>query len=130
VSIGWQQSATTTAGPAAGGIERATRSDALFTTWVTSVNGIDHAVTDENVAAGINALDGRFPAVCAEIVMAAFLVMPPGSQCPRCREVVAHSGRRSRASHLFETPPPASTIVLRPVVGWLRTLFSARPTTG
>lgn len=93
----------------------------LFTTWLTSVDGVDHAVTDEDMAAGVNALDGRFPAVCAEIVTAASLLVPPGNRCPRCRAVVAPSDRVGERS--IPRPRPFSQIVLGPVWNRIRSLF-------
>ncbi|HWC82484.1 MAG TPA: hypothetical protein VG756_21240 [Pseudonocardiaceae bacterium] len=63
----------------------------LFTTWLTSVDGVDHAITDEMMAAGIQSCTGRFAAVCREIVTAAFLIAPPGKRCPYCAQAVSVS---------------------------------------
>ena len=91
----------------------------LFTTWLTAEDGVDHAITDEMMAAGIQSCTGRFATVCREIVSAAFLVEPPGRRCPRCRTAVT-------PEPAAPAQPPQSTrtgISRRQVRGWLRELF-------
>ncbi|MGH3564616.1 MAG: hypothetical protein ACRDRH_01005 [Pseudonocardia sp.] len=58
----------------------------LYTTWHTSiVDGYDHAVTDEEMAAGGAArCQGRRAAVCGDVVLCASLCSPPGPRCARC----------------------------------------------
>lgn len=95
--------------------------DRLFTTWITTEDGIDHAVTDEMMAAGIQSLDGRFSAVCSEVVSAAFLVVPPGRECARCRAALgSRSCARSGGRWSAVTQP-----MRRPVFSWFRDLLSA-----
>src|SRR5436305_6456803 len=60
----------------------------LFTTWVTGVDGVDHAVTDEMMASGVRASTGRFHAVCGGNVVSALLETPPGAPCRICRAVL------------------------------------------
>lgn len=99
----------------AGGRER------LYTTWLTSVDGMDHAVTDEMMAAGVRSCRGQFSTVCQDVVTAAFLVVPPGRRCPRCWEALtptpaepepARRSRRSRLRDLLAAHTP-----MRPVQG-------------
>lgn len=52
----------------------------LFTTWMTSMDGVDHAVTDEEFTA-------RRPepaAVCGVVILLAPMEWEPGPHCPRC----------------------------------------------
>jgi hypothetical protein len=81
--------------------------------WMTTVDGRDHAVTDEEMAVG----HGVYRAVCTMRVLPEPLVAPPGPRCPRCVATVraaqvrtardtapepAHSGEdpgRRRARH-------------------------------
>lgn len=56
----------------------------LQVVWVTSAaaDGVDHAVADEDMAAGLGL--GRFAGVCGSSVVPAALVAPPLPQCQRC----------------------------------------------
>jgi hypothetical protein len=57
----------------------------LFTTWHTSsVDGLDHAVTDEDLTNGTGKRAGRYAAVCGHEVLATLMSNPPGTRCPRC----------------------------------------------
>lgn len=59
--------------------------------WVTcAVDGIDHAVTDENMSTGVNAGRGHYTAVCGDSVVPAALTAPPGQACSRCAAVLRH----------------------------------------
>jgi hypothetical protein len=51
------------------------------------VDGWDHAVTDDNMAAGIAAGQGRYRAMCGVVITPDALTVPPGHLCPRCRTV-------------------------------------------
>lgn len=95
----------------------------LFTTWLTSVDGVDHAITDEMMAVGVRSCRGQFTTVCQDIVTAAFLVVPPGRRCPRCWEALnptpvgpepepARRTRRARLRDLLDAHIP-----MRPVHG-------------
>lgn len=52
----------------------------LWFIWMTTVDGRDHAVTDEEIAAS----KGVYRTVCAGNVLPAPLVAAPGPRCPRC----------------------------------------------
>lgn len=52
----------------------------LFTTWMTSTDGEDHAVTDEEFAAHRPEPE----AVCGVVIMLAPMEAPPGPRCSRC----------------------------------------------
>jgi hypothetical protein len=54
--------------------------DRIFTTWLTSTDRIDHAVTDEEFH------DNRPEpeAVCGAVIMLAPMETPPGPRCARC----------------------------------------------
>lgn len=53
----------------------------IFTTWFTSsVDGLDHAVTDEEFAEHRPEPE----AVCGVVIMLTPMECPPGQRCPRC----------------------------------------------
>lgn len=52
--------------------------------WLTAINDVDHAVLDEDMAAGIAAGSGKYSALCGAVVLAASLLAPPGPRCPHC----------------------------------------------
>lgn len=56
----------------------------LWTVWVTSLeHGVDHAVTDEEMAAAM--ADGReFATVCGTTMLPAPMVCASRPPCPRC----------------------------------------------
>jgi hypothetical protein len=56
------------------------RAGTLFTTWLTSTDRVDHAVTDEQFH------DNRPEpeAVCGAVIMLAPMEAPPGPRCARC----------------------------------------------
>jgi hypothetical protein len=56
----------------------------LQVVWVTSAaaDGVDHAVTDEDMAAGLGL--GQFVGVCGSSVVPAAMVAPPLPRCQRC----------------------------------------------
>jgi hypothetical protein len=53
------------------------------------VDGWDHVVTDDNMAAGIAAGQGKYTAMCGVVIIPDALPAPPGLPCPRCK-TVAH----------------------------------------
>ena len=121
VAARWQQSEVTIddAVTATGAVSDCGRvRDRLFTTWLTAEDGVDHAITDEMMAAGIQSCTGRFATVCREIVSAAFLVMPPGRRCPRCRSAVA-----PEPAPPAQPQPPRNGLSRRQLRSWLRDLF-------
>jgi hypothetical protein len=67
----------------------------LWAAWVTCVvDGLDHAVTDEDMCAGMTEGLGRYAALCDDEVTPAALTAPPGRACPRCAQVLhVRSGR-------------------------------------
>jgi hypothetical protein len=52
----------------------------IFTTWLTSADRIDHAVTDEEFTAHRPEPE----AVCGAVIMLAPMETPPGPRCTRC----------------------------------------------
>jgi hypothetical protein len=63
----------------------ARKAERLFTTWVTSeVDGLEHAVTDEEMTAGINGFRSNYEAVCRHAFMPLPMVCPAGPRCARC----------------------------------------------
>jgi hypothetical protein len=61
----------------------------LWAAWVTCVvDGLDHAVTDEDMCAGMTEGLGRYAALCDDEVTPAALTAPPGRTCPRCATVL------------------------------------------
>ena len=74
----------------------------LQVVWVTSAaaDGVDHAVTDEDMAAGLGL--GQFAGVCGSSVVPAAMVAPPLPRCQRC--VVFLRARTTLRE--FPTPTP------------------------
>lgn len=62
-------------------MDRGAALSGLRSVWVTA-DGMDHAVADEEIAAGRSA--GRFMALCGLPVAPAALSTPPGPRCDRC----------------------------------------------
>lgn len=53
--------------------------------WIGSVaDGLDHAVTQATLAAGVLHRSGRHEAVCGHGVLPGSMLEPPGPTCPRC----------------------------------------------
>lgn len=79
-------------------------SSPLRSVWVTAVDGADHAVTDDEMAAG--RVHGRYVALCGVRVVAVAMATAPGRRCERClvflraratlRELAAPTRRRRR----------------------------------
>lgn len=82
----------------------------LWAAWVTCVvDGMDHAVTDEDMCVGMSEGLGRYAALCEDDVTPAALTAPPGRTCPRCADVLQRrTGRapvdRSRAGSARRRP--------------------------
>jgi hypothetical protein len=69
----------------------------VWSVWVTTTDGADHAVTDEEMVAGMRAGKGLYLAVCGASVLAAAMTVPPGATCPHCV---------TRLRHLTHTSAP------------------------
>jgi hypothetical protein len=81
----------------------------LWTTWHTcSVDGRDHAVTDEQMAAGVAGDTGHYTAVCTHDVLVTPMICPPGPRCPRCvaflRARAAARTEEQRQAHHHRRP--------------------------
>jgi hypothetical protein len=64
-------------------------SSRVFAVWVTGAeDGLDHAVCDDAMVAGIDEGNGRFRALCGVVVPAAPMIEPPGRRCRRCSEML------------------------------------------
>jgi hypothetical protein len=48
------------------------------------VDGLDHAVTDEEMATGMGKRAGRYAAACGHELLATLMSSPPGARCQRC----------------------------------------------
>jgi hypothetical protein len=57
----------------------------IFTTWLTSADRVDHAVTDEEFTANTPEPE----AVCGVVIMLAPMETPPGPRCARCSAFLA-----------------------------------------
>ena len=70
--------------------ERPGKVAGLYLGWYRSMtDGRDHAVTDEQFLAGMQAGHGRYDAVCGHVVDVASLLVPPGTPCARCHAFLA-----------------------------------------
>ena len=56
----------------------------IFTTWLTSGDRLDHAVTDEEFTANTPEPE----AVCGTVILLAPMEAPPGPHCVRCTTVL------------------------------------------
>jgi hypothetical protein len=91
----------------------------VFAVWVTGAeDGLDHAVSEDAMAAGIDEGKGRFTAFCGVIVLAAPMIEPPGRRCRRCAELLylatrqatgpqRRSGGTRRARHRLSSRRPS-----------------------
>jgi hypothetical protein len=59
------------------------------------VDGMDHAVTDLNMAAGMRAGDGRYRGLCGSVVISDAMIAPLGRLCPECDQQL-HSATEQR----------------------------------
>ena len=91
--------------------DRRCMSTRLFTTWHTSsVDGLDHAVTDEEMATGLGKHAGRYAAVCGHELLATLMSSPPGARCPRCvayvraRATLRDFDQRQQQQHSHRKP--------------------------
>lgn len=70
-------------------------SSRIWTTWITDVDGPDHAehaVADEELTGRL----GRYTAVCGSVVHPAPMAAPPGWRCMRCVMFLRARVRRHR----------------------------------
>ncbi|MGH3625102.1 MAG: hypothetical protein ACRDQ5_25495 [Sciscionella sp.] len=81
----------------------------LWTTWHTcSVDGRDHAVTDEEMATRMAEDAGHYTAVCMHDVLVTPMICPPGPRCRRCvaflRAQAATRTGEQRPAHQHRRP--------------------------
>lgn len=86
----------------------------LFTTWVTSLDGVDHAVTDEECTARLIQNRGVFVAVCGEDFLPGPMEGAPGPPCSRCVGFLLDARRASRPP----SEPSESPERMRKRRGW------------
>jgi hypothetical protein len=86
-----------------------------FTSWLTGIDGCEHAITDQEATRTINSGDGIYRAICDQRVVAAPLTEPPGRRCSSCVQLVraAVTGTRQQPRHMRRT-------------GWIRRLFGRK----
>lgn len=71
----------------------------FHTQLVTSaISGETHAVTDADMAAGIEAGHGTYRTVCRELVLAAAMTVPPGNVCPTCAAILRRRAKRVQSA--------------------------------
>jgi hypothetical protein len=88
----------------------------LFTTWITSLDRVDHAVTDEECAVRGQENRSVFLALCGAGFLPGPMEDEPGLPCPRCTALLqARSAPRDRPDH-----PRARR------QSWVATLFRRR----
>lgn len=71
-----------------------------YTTWMTSRDNIDHAVTDEENVAGHREHRGTRRAVCGTEFLTALLETPPGWTCQDCQKAILDNARSRRIQEL------------------------------
>lgn len=91
-----------------------TTAERLFTTWITSLDRVDHAVTDEECAARLAEARGSFRAVCGLAFLPGAMEEEPQPPCRRC---VARL--HTRVEKQTEVEEPAAS-------GWISRLFCRR----
>jgi hypothetical protein len=74
-------------------------------TWVTCVDGTEHAISDSAMTAGI--VSGEYRTACCQVLLPAAMVEPPRQRCSSCVALlgrivaaVAQSGAHRRRSRL------------------------------
>ena len=69
--------------------ERDSRPSRLYVTWHRCVaDNLDHAVTDEALAEGIELQEGRYYSLCGREVLFDSCLVPPGRPCGACNRLV------------------------------------------
>ncbi len=69
---------------------------APFVMWFTGGSDhMDHAITDDNMAAGISIGAGRYAALCGAMVCVSSMICPPGQRCVSCEDAVLRLERDS-----------------------------------
>jgi hypothetical protein len=59
--------------------------------WVTSiVDNADHAITHDDMAAGITSRTGTYRALCRTTVIPPAMTEPPRARCPYCAAILRH----------------------------------------
>jgi hypothetical protein len=93
-------------------------------TWVTSVDGWDHAVTDAAMVAGV-AGAGEYVGICEAVFLPDAMVAPPGRCCVRCSARLRHPSSRPvrRASRRHRRGRHARSSLLRRVFLWFPVLW-------
>lgn len=82
------------------------RSRSTLVAWFTcELDRMDHAISDEDMAAGFSAGAGRYEAVCGTTVCASSLTCPPGRRCASCEAIVQRISR--------ESLPPKTGVLIR-----------------
>jgi hypothetical protein len=56
--------------------------------FTCTVDGLDHAVSDNAAASGLAARQGLYTALCGHLVHAGALASSAGPSCPRCAQLV------------------------------------------
>jgi len=95
----------------------------LFTTWVTSLDQVDHAVTDEEFAARLIEGRGVFVAVCGMSFLPGPMEGVPGPPCGSCVDVVQNAAEALRKSQEAMNAPHESPETGRSRRGWLSRLL-------
>lgn len=79
---------------------------APFVMWFTGGSDhTDHAITDDNMAAGISIGTGRYAALCGAMVCVSSMICPPGRRCASCEDAVLRVED--------DVPPPDTGFLIR-----------------
>lgn len=89
----------------------ATALDVHMQLITSAISGETHAVTDGDMAAGIEAGHGTYRTVCCELVLAAAMAVPPGNVCLACAAILQGRAERVR--------PARRSQHHRRLAGWL-----------
>lgn len=92
--------------------------------WVTSVvDDADHAVTDENMAAGMADGSGTYLAMCGFVAVPGSMAEPPSGRCPRCVAFLRFRSRNQAHAPVARQRPAGPRhakpgLLARVFVGW------------
>ncbi len=101
---------TTDASTPGAGVAVTVTDERLFTTWVTSLDRIDHAVTDEEYAVRLFENRGVFVAVCGTEFLPGPMESAPGPPCLRCmKSLDANKAASQRPLEPSEPPKKVRT---------------------
>lgn len=77
----------------------------IYVTWHRSeVDGLDHAVTDEEFARGRDDDLGQYEGLCGHVLLPFSMLVPPGRPCGRCKAYLSARSTLSTINQRLRAP--------------------------